>query len=198
MRISLTMKAIKVRRDIFYYSAWQDIDNYVFDNGWIINYFIRLEFQICKLSLFIYFRYFIQISCSSCIRFIVYVISEISIFLRLLHLPFLSCAILFLSLNQHPFLFPVRDPRHLIRLNPNSSPLVLSGTFGRDVGRPKAIRRKGMRNDRGSLYVRARAKSGGSRRKCETGVCISVCIRVGAYIRSPRLQPSLRRGLRTQ
>ena len=74
----------------------------------------------------------------------------------------LSRMILFLQLlqafsAQHPT-FLVSDIRlYSIRFNPIGSK-VLSGTFGRDVGRPRAIRRKGMRDDR-SLYIRAQAKN---------------------------------------
>jgi len=71
----------------------------------------------------------------------------------------LSRMILFLQAfsAQHPT-FLVSDIRlYSTRLNPTDSK-VLSGTFGRDVGRPRAIRRKGMRYDR-SLYIRAQAKN---------------------------------------
>lgn len=146
--------------------------------------------------------------CNNLCIYLIYLISKnfdlIRLFFYIFRYAFSSRTILFLFLNQHPSLFPVRDPRHLIRLNPNSSPVVLSGTFGRDVGRPKAIRRKGMRDDRGSLYVRARAKSGGiggvvvNAKPVYVYVCVFVWAYVRAYIRSPRSEPSLRRGLRTQ
>lgn len=55
---------------------------------------------------------------------------------------------------QHPILRPATLDS--IQLNPTGSK-VLSGTFDRDAGRPRAIRRKGMRDDRG-LYVRRSGK----------------------------------------
>jgi len=87
------------------------------------------------------------------------------------------------SLPQVRHLAPFSVQRHSTRLNTAA----FWDIRRREVGRPRAIRRKGTRDDR-ALYIRARAKSTGCR-KCRRDrmpgsrvcvcVCVCVCLRRG-------------------
>jgi len=127
-----------------------------------------------------------QFDASICCIYCVVSLTEISAFLFSRYF-FSSRMILFLRLlqafsAQHSILHPATLDS--IQLNPTSSK-VLSGTFGRDIGRPRAIRRKGMQD--GQRFICSRTGKEQVVNRC-VGMCTCGCVScecICPYIRSP-------------
>jgi len=149
--------------------------------------------------LFSYIYFMTQFDASICYIYCAVSLTEISAFLFSRYF-FSSRMILFLRVlqafsAQHSILRPATLDS--IQLNPTSSK-VLSGTFGRDVGRPRAIRRKGMQD--GQRFICSRTSKEQVVNRC-VGMCTYMWLCV-MWVYLPiytvaLLEPSPR-GLRTQ